>query len=117
MERAAGIEPACLTWKDSALPLSYARDFVDYKTRVWSLKQDFFGGFPKLFELFLNVRAHLISKYSLMIDAPFPIFFKFYGEKYAFLVAQMHPTPESADESKVLFGYGSPFGKIHNSFN
>lgn len=26
MERAAGIEPACLTWKDSALPLSYARD-------------------------------------------------------------------------------------------
>jgi len=25
MERAAGIEPACLTWKDSALPLSYAR--------------------------------------------------------------------------------------------
>src|SRR6478752_10579159 len=27
MERAAGIEPACLTWKDSALPLSYARDF------------------------------------------------------------------------------------------
>lgn len=24
-ERAAGIEPACLTWKDSALPLSYAR--------------------------------------------------------------------------------------------
>ena len=26
MERAAGIEPACLTWKDSALPLSYARE-------------------------------------------------------------------------------------------
>ena len=25
LERAAGIEPACLTWKDSALPLSYAR--------------------------------------------------------------------------------------------
>ena len=25
VERAAGIEPACLTWKDSALPLSYAR--------------------------------------------------------------------------------------------
>ena len=29
MERAAGIEPACLTWKDSALPLSYARLFRD----------------------------------------------------------------------------------------
>jgi len=28
MERAAGIEPACLTWKDSALPLSYARDDI-----------------------------------------------------------------------------------------
>ncbi len=25
LERAEGIEPSCLTWKDSALPLSYAR--------------------------------------------------------------------------------------------
>ncbi len=36
MERAAGIEPACLTWKDSALPLSYARVVAApyVKTRV-----------------------------------------------------------------------------------
>jgi hypothetical protein len=27
MERAAGIEPACLAWKARALPLSYARAF------------------------------------------------------------------------------------------
>jgi len=37
-ERAAGIEPACLTWKDSALPLSYARLLVqcDAKTTFWA---------------------------------------------------------------------------------
>ena len=34
MERAAGIEPACLTWKDSALPLSYARVLVGNKIRI-----------------------------------------------------------------------------------
>jgi hypothetical protein len=43
MERAAGIEPACLTWKDSALPLSYARDFVGDKTGSWRLRQAFFS--------------------------------------------------------------------------
>ena len=31
MERAAGIEPACLAWKARALPLSYARAFVAMK--------------------------------------------------------------------------------------
>jgi len=38
MERAAGIEPACLTWKDSALPLSYARLLLqcDAKIRFWA---------------------------------------------------------------------------------
>ena len=34
MERAAGIEPACLTWKDSALPLSYARDDGEIKPSI-----------------------------------------------------------------------------------
>ena len=28
LERAEGIEPSCLTWKDSALPLSYARKHI-----------------------------------------------------------------------------------------
>ena len=32
MERAAGIEPACLAWKARALPLSYARAFRDNQT-------------------------------------------------------------------------------------
>ena len=34
LERAAGIEPACLTWKDSAVPLSYARFVVSNKIRI-----------------------------------------------------------------------------------
>ena len=50
MERAAGIEPACLTWKDSALPLSYARDFVGNKTRSLAPLQDFFGNVLNLFK-------------------------------------------------------------------
>ncbi len=33
MERVAGIEPACLTWKDSALPLSYTRLQADIENR------------------------------------------------------------------------------------
>ena len=32
MERAAGIEPACLAWKARALPLSYARAFEGNQT-------------------------------------------------------------------------------------
>ena len=42
MERAAGIEPACLTWKDSALPLSYARDFEPNRIRCMDSPQAFF---------------------------------------------------------------------------
>ncbi|MEY3896082.1 MAG: hypothetical protein RLZZ214_1602 [Verrucomicrobiota bacterium] len=42
VERAAGIEPACLTWKDSALPLSYARISRQSKTHFRALLQDFF---------------------------------------------------------------------------
>ena len=35
MERAAGIEPACLAWKARALPLSYARaDPADLVTLI-----------------------------------------------------------------------------------
>lgn len=37
MERAAGIEPACLAWKARALPLSYARAFGGNKTVVSGL--------------------------------------------------------------------------------
>lgn len=51
MERAAGIEPACLTWKDSALPLSYARAFESNKSRFPPFKQDFFTTRLKIFEL------------------------------------------------------------------
>lgn len=53
MERAAGIEPACLTWKDSALPLSYARADVNYETHHFPIKQAFFTilwNFPKVFQ-------------------------------------------------------------------
>ena len=32
LERAAGIEPACLAWKARALPLSYARAFEGNQT-------------------------------------------------------------------------------------
>lgn len=42
MERAAGIEPACLTWKDSALPLSYARRFEADKNPFSGAGQVFF---------------------------------------------------------------------------
>jgi hypothetical protein len=62
MERAAGIEPACLTWKDSALPLSYARALGDNKTRRSHSGQDFFRPPGKIFEVFLNVRRPLIFK-------------------------------------------------------
>ena len=55
MERAAGIEPACLTWKDSALPLSYARFDGDNETLHRRPKQAFFGGWDDLFEHFTDI--------------------------------------------------------------
>ena len=48
MERAAGIEPACLTWKDSALPLSYARVVEDRFAPLITIKQAFFAFFCSL---------------------------------------------------------------------
>ena len=45
LERAAGIEPACLTWKDSALPLSYAR----VEVRKLSLTNE--GGGKRFFQI------------------------------------------------------------------
>ena len=45
VERAAGIEPACLTWKDSALPLSYARFVRDKLHGKRLLTQAFFNIF------------------------------------------------------------------------
>ena len=51
MERAAGIEPACLTWKDSALPLSYARNVDPNKTPTLAVEQVFFGVFENYFGL------------------------------------------------------------------
>ena len=49
MERAAGIEPACLTWKDSALPLSYARLVMRSNPLIYSIS-------IKYFYVFLNAR-------------------------------------------------------------
>lgn len=60
MERAAGIEPACLAWKARALPLSYARDFGKNPTVIPLLKQDFFGCFPELFWKTLKIEISLI---------------------------------------------------------
>ena len=51
MERAAGIEPACITWKDSALPLSYARNVDPNKTPSLAVGQVFFGLFGNYFSL------------------------------------------------------------------
>ncbi len=57
MERAAGIEPACLTWKDSALPLSYARDFEQDKTG-WMADQQAFFFHSEVFFLVANFYRH-----------------------------------------------------------
>ena len=46
LERAAGIEPACLAWKARALPLSYARVFWELeKPEFWPLASFFFNFF------------------------------------------------------------------------
>ena len=47
MERAAGIEPACLAWKARALPLSYARAFVGKLQLITGHYQGFFSFFQK----------------------------------------------------------------------
>ena len=43
LERAAGIEPACLAWKARALPLSYARPFEGNERASPPLYQVFSG--------------------------------------------------------------------------
>ena len=50
MERAPGIEPACLTWKDSALPLSYARDFGEELNLHPRHLARLFWGFAKIIQ-------------------------------------------------------------------
>ena len=62
MERAAGIEPACLTWKDSALPLSYARNVEANKTSTLAVEQVFFSSFGKLFWIASEVRKEAPAK-------------------------------------------------------
>jgi hypothetical protein len=50
LERAAGIEPACLAWKARALPLSYARVFWELEKPEFLPLASFFFiffGFPK----------------------------------------------------------------------
>jgi hypothetical protein len=48
MERAAGIEPAYLTWKDRALPLSYARAFERNQTAKAPANQVFSVEFAEI---------------------------------------------------------------------
>ena len=50
MERAAGIEPACLTWKDSALPLSYARMRKEFSPKLGFKSSRFFTHLNDYFE-------------------------------------------------------------------
>ncbi len=65
MERAAGIEPACLTWKDSALPLSYAR------MNVLGENLTFKGDQASIFYVFLNYLPDLFIQ-KVHIDKGFP---------------------------------------------
>lgn len=57
MERAAGIEPACLAWKARALPLSYARFRQSNYALNPTHRKDFLGFWRDLFRRSKRIKA------------------------------------------------------------
>ena len=72
MERAAGIEPACLTWKDSALPLSYARCVAAIMPPIYLIDQVFFDVLRDLLRISSGISFQTISRPLFQIAETMP---------------------------------------------